>query len=66
MHAPAPTTTNPPVVQPVVVVEQPTLWSSLTSYFSQMDSVFRPVSDAFGELRRIRKTLDLPNLGSVE
>ncbi|KAI3618451.1 hypothetical protein CBS9595_002814 [Malassezia furfur] len=70
MHAPAPahapTTTTPAVVQPVVVVEQPTLWSSLTSYFARMDSVFRPVSDAFGELHRIRKTLNLPNLGSVE
>ncbi|WFC97399.1 translocase of outer mitochondrial membrane [Malassezia yamatoensis] len=57
---------QPPVVQPVVVVEQPTLWSSLTSYFAKMDNVFRPISDTFGEMRRIRQHLQLPNPGSVE
>lgn len=78
MAAPAPSappmTAQPPtepiqptqVVQPVVVVPQPTLWSSLTSYFSSFDPVVRPVADAFANMQQIRKSLNLPNPGSIE
>ena len=52
--------------EPVVVLEKPTIEKSLFNYFASLDSIVRPVADACTKLQEIRRSLNLPNLGTVE
>lgn len=57
---------QPVAVQPVLVVKQPTLWSTLTSYFSALDPMLRQAANSLSEMQHVRRNLGLPNLGTVE
>lgn len=55
-----------PTPQVNVVVEKPSAEKTLSNFFTMMDPLVRPVADTFSKMREIRRSLALPNLGTVE
>ncbi|PKI84487.1 translocase of outer mitochondrial membrane [Malassezia vespertilionis] len=63
---PMPHVTDTQLVTPSITVQRPSIEATLRSYYSALDPVLRPVTDAWQALRERRKALNLPNLGTVE
>ena len=56
----------PAAPQVHVVPEKNVSNSSLTGFFASFDPIMRPIANVCSTMREIRRSLALPNLGTVE